>query len=432
MATPYSTAPLPSADSSRGAVVYRWFILSLLAIGAVFAFLDRQNIASALTVKEVIDYFHLDDVSRGLLNSGFFWAYTLLQIPMGMIVDRYGVKIPYAIGIFVWSAATAVAALTHTVPELLIARVLVGAGEAVVVPASYRWIRNNFKESQNGLAVGIYMLGTKIGPALGAPAAVWLIERHGWQTMFAILGAVGFVWLVPWLLVLKGDRPSTDPEIVAKRNKDQLPFSNILKSPMIWGSIVINFCYNYFTFYCMTWMPAYLHEARGFSLKKMAAFSFLSFAGIAIVALLAGWIADRMIARGGDPVAIRKAFVVGGFVLACTELLGLFAASPDMAGFWAVVSLSGLGLATANHLALVRLTLIPPQAAGRVTGVQNVSTGAAGAFGPLLSGWLLKETGSYTAPMMIIFVFLVVGAVTCIVLLRREWAPKVPVAAAAG
>ena len=250
--------------------------------------------------------------------------------------------------------------------------------------------------------------------------------------MFLIMGGVGLVWLIPWLLVLKGDRPAMDGGSVAKRKAEQLPFSNILKSPMVWGSIVINFCYNYFTFYCLTWMPAYFKDHLGFSLKKMALFSFFQFAGIAIVALVAGWVADRMIARGGDPVAVRKAFVVGGFVIACTELLGLLSHSPNMAGFWAIVSLSGLGLATANHLALVRLTLIPKQAAGRVTGVQNVSTGMAGAFGPLLSGWLLQVTGSYLAPMLVIFVFLVIGAVTCIVLLRREWAPKMPDALPAG
>jgi ACS family D-galactonate transporter-like MFS transporter len=425
VATIETTAPAATGLAATPAW-RRWSILILLALGAVFAFVDRTNISSALTTPDFKAHFSLTNLERGWINSAFFWAYACLQIPMGWAVDKYGVKIPYTIGIIVWSAATALAAFTNTIPELIIARVVVGAGEAVVVPASYRWIRSNFKENQNGLAVGIYMLGTKLGPAIGAPLSAWLILAHGWRAMFLILGVIGLVWLVPWQLLLKDDRPSKDAASVAKRKAAQLSFATILKSPMVWGSIIINFCYNYFTFYCMTWMPAYFVEHRGFSLAKMGLFSFFSFIGIAIVALVSGWVADRIIATGKDPVFVRKTFVIAGFVVACTELLGVLTTSQNVAAFWAIVSLSGLGLATANHLALVRLTLIPPQAAGRVTGVQNVSTSLAGIATPVVSGWLLDVTGSYVGPMLAIFVFLVIGAVTCIVLLRREWAPKAP------
>jgi cyanate permease len=209
-----------------------------------------------------------------------------------------------------------------------------------------------------------------------------------------------------------------------------IPFRNIMASPVIWGTIIINFCYNYFVFYCMTWMPAYFVEQRHVSLTKMGLFSFFSFAGIAIVAVLAGWVADLIIKRGGDPVFVRKAFIIAGFAIACTELIGVRSSSTQGALFWAIVSLSGIGLATANHLALCRMTLIPAAAVGLVSGVQNVSTSLAGIVGPILSGWLKQTSGGYEAPMMAIFFFLVLGGLTCLVLLRPEWAPKVPAAAA--
>jgi sugar phosphate permease len=174
-------------------------------------------------------------------------------------------------------------------------------------------------------------------------------------------------------------------------------------------------------------MPAYLVEQRGLSLTRMGLFSFFSFAGIAIVALVSGWVADLLIKRGGNAVFVRKAFVIAGFAIACTELLGVRAASVDEALFWAVVSLSGLGLATANNIALCRMTLIPAQAVGVATGVQNVSTSLATIVGPILSGWLLQTTGGYEAPMMVIFAFLVLGGLTVLVLLRPEWSPKVSI-----
>jgi ACS family D-galactonate transporter-like MFS transporter len=408
----------------------RWIIVGLLSIGAVIAFVSRTNISAALAYQPFIQTFHLSDIDRGTLNSAFFWSYAALQIPMGWLVDRYGVKIPYAISLVIWCLASAVTGLTRSVSELTTLREITGAGEAIVTPASFRWMRQNFSENESGLAVGIYMLGTKIGPAIGAPIAVWLITLYDWHLMFMIIGLAGLIWLIPWMLLVKNDRPKVVRGSAAKPQAGAVPFRNIMASPVVWGTIIINFCYNYFVFYCMTWMPAYFVEQRHVSLTKMGLFSFFSFAGIAIVALLAGWAADLIIRRGGNAVFVRKAFIISGFAIACTELIGVGSSSVEGALFWAVVSLSGIGLATANHLALCRMTLIPAPAVGLVTGVQNTSTSLAGIVGPLLSGWLLQTTGGYKAPMMAIFFFLVLGGLTCLVLLRPEWAPKVPAVAA--
>ena len=437
MAQPNSLAdahPVPAEKPAPEAAVQeagssdwtRWLIVVLLGIGAIIAYCDRTNISAALAYRPFVQHFQLSDIDRGVLNSAFFWSYMLLQIPTGWVVDRYGTKIPYAISFAVWCISSAVTGMTRTLPQLTTLRVITGAGEAIVTPASFRWMRQHFQEQQAGLAVGIYMLGTKIGPAVGAPIAAWLITAYDWRLMFFAMGLAGLVWLIPWLLFVKNDAPRT-----ALKNPSQpqsrvtVPFKNIMASPVIWGTVIINFCYNYFVFYCMTWMPAYFVEQRHVSLTKMGLFSFFSFAGIAIVALVSGWVADLLIKRGGNAVFVRKVFVVAGFAIACTEVIGVQSTTVDGALFWAVVSLSGLGLTTANNIALCRMTLIPAQAAGLATGVQNVSTSLAGIVGPILSGWLLQTTGGYAAPMMAIFFFLVIGAVTCIVLLRPKWSPKV-------
>jgi sugar phosphate permease len=175
----------------------------------------------------------------------------------------------------------------------------------------------------------------------------------------------------------------------------------------------------------MTWMPAYLVEQRGLSLEKSGLYTFFSFAGIAIVAAFAGWAADRLIARGGDAVRVRKSFIVAGFVGGTTVLLGAYAGSLEMALFWNVLSLSLLGLVTANNLALCKLTLIPKPAVGLNTGLQQVATSLAGGVSASLSGWLLHVGGSYELPMLAIFGFLVLGATNTVVMMQRKWAPKV-------
>jgi ACS family D-galactonate transporter-like MFS transporter len=404
----------------------RWSILFLLAIGVLIAFVDRTSISTAMADPPFKAHFSLSDTDRGMIGAMFFWSYGLVQIPMGWLVDRYGVKTPYTVCFALWCVATAATGLVGTLMALILMRIIVGAAEAIVMPASYRWIRNNFSEGESGTAVGIFTMGNKFGPAIGAPVASWLIVNYDWRLMFLLTGLIGLVWLVPWLLMVRNDMPKGgEAKAAARKAASSVTFASILKSPVVWGAMIVNFCYGYFTFYCMTWMPAYLVEQRGLSLEKSGLYTFFSFAGIAIVAVIAGWTADRIIARGGNPVLVRKAFVIAGFIGACTVLLGAWATSLGWALFWNVFSLSFLGLATANNLALCRLTLIPKPAIGLVTGVQQVATSLAGGVAASLSGWLLHVSGDYELPMLVIFVFLLVGALACWILLRPEWAPRV-------
>ncbi|MGR4866590.1 MFS transporter [Caulobacter sp. LARHSG274] len=406
-------------------------MLTLLALGVLIAFVDRTSISSAMAEKTFVKHFDLSHLDRGGVNSAFFWSYGLMQMAMGWVVDRYGVKTPYTICFALWCLATALTGFTSTLMALVMMRVIVGAAEAVVMPASYRWIRNNFKEGQNGTAVGFFAMGNKFGPAIGAPVAAWLIVNYDWRMMFILTGVAGLIWLVPWVLLVKNDRLRGEAAVAQKAQAASVSLASILASPLVWGAMIVNFCYGYFTFYCMTWMPAYLVEERGLSLKSSGLYTCFSFAGIAIVALIAGWAADRIIARGGNAVFVRKAFVIAGFVGACTVLLGARAPSLEMALFWNVFSLSFLGLATANNLALTRLTLIPAPAVGLVTGVQQVATSLAGGVAASLSGWLLQVSGSYELPMFVIFVFLLIGALATWILLQPKWAPKVAQAAPA-
>ncbi|HEY4079314.1 MAG TPA: MFS transporter [Burkholderiaceae bacterium] len=414
-----------SSLKSKAGGVNPWIVLAILTLGVLISFVDRTSLSSALADKAFVHEFALSNVDRGWLNAAFFWSYGLFQMPMGWIVDRYGVKWPYTACFLLWCVATMLTGMVTALIGLILMRLIIGVAEAIVVPASYRWIGNNMDESRKGLAVGLFSMGGKFGPALGAPAAAWFIVHYSWQVMFVATGLVGLLWLAPWLLLVKNDFPSKEQLVVSKQWASTVTLGSILKSPVIWGAMINNFCYGYFTFYCMTWMPAYLVEQRGLSLGQSGLYTFFSFAGIGIVATLGGWAADRIIARGKDAVFVRKAFVVAGFIGGCTVLLGAYAESLEAALFWNVLSLTLLGLATANNLALCKLTLIPKQAIGMATGVQQVATSLAGGISASLSGWLLSVGGSYDLPMMAIFVFLLIGAASTVILLRPKWAPKV-------
>jgi len=411
------------ASSTGEAPPVRWAIIGVLSLGMIIAYVSRSALAVPLALPEFIRSFHLSITDRGVLNSAFFWTYAVLQIPAGWVVDRYGVKFPYFLGFTIWCLASASTALTRSIPQLIVVQVVLGAGQAVVAPASYRWIRHHFVEQERGLAIALYMTGTKIGPAIGAPLAAWLIGMYDWRVMFVLIGLGGLIWLVPWMLLVKNDDRQIERAAVKKEGKLPIPFGRIMASPVVWGTIVASFCYMYFVYFCMTWMPAYFMERRHLSLGKMGLYTFFSFGGMAIVATLSGWTADRLIGRGHNAVTVRKWFTIAGFSIACTELIGARATSLETALVFAVVSLSGLGLATANYWALTQ-TLIPGAAIGRISGIQNCACSVAGIVAPILTGWLLQKTGNYEAPMMAVLVALLAGVLSYLFLIREKYAPR--------
>lgn len=418
-----ANAPASVAPSSISSAK-RWTVITLLCVGYIVAYFDRVNLSAALADVDFKAFFNLTDIDRGTLGSAFFWSYAVLQIPAGWFVDRYGVKWPYAGGFFVWSILSAFTAFATSLRELVLLRVLLGVGESMITPAGMRWIRLNCAENQRGLFIGLYMAAAKAGPALGGLVAALLLSNYGWRAMFLIMGLGGLLWLIPWVALVKND----DRQIEAENRRASpatadIPFSRILFSPVILGTIIGTFCYQYFVYFSMTWLPAYLKERRGLDLTNMGLFTFFSFIGMAIVATAAGYAADRLIDRGHDPVRVRKAFIIAGFLTASTEVIGGLSDSQNVALFFAVFSLSGLGLMTANYWALTQ-TLLPGAAIGRIVGVQNCAANIPGIVAPMLTGWLKETTGRYDAPMIAIFFFLLLGIAAYVTLVRETYVPK--------
>jgi len=401
----------------------RWTIVGLLCIGMMIAYFDRVNLSVVMVLPDFKQQFQLTDTDRGALNSAFFWSYAVLQIPAGWFVDRYGVKFPFAAALGLWSLVSAGTAFSSSMRQLFTLRLLLGVCESVVTPAGMRWIRFNCAENQRGLAVGLYMAAAKFGPAVGVQLATMLMLLYGWRNMFVILGLGCLAWLVPWLLLVRNDDQDLEKASVRQSSAPAVPFARVIASPVIWGTVIGTFCYQYFVYYCMTWMPAYFVERRNLSLNSMGWFTMFSFSGMAVVAILAGFAADRMIDRGCDPVRVRKGFTIAGFLVASTELIGAMSDSNSVALFFAVFSLSGLGLMTANYWALTQ-TLIPGAAVGRVVGVQNCAANLPGIVAPLLTGWLKQTTGGYEAGTPVIWLFLILGIASYVFLVRPKYVPR--------
>jgi MFS family permease len=404
----------------------KWPVVVLLSFGMIIAYFDRVNLTTAMPA--MAREFGWNPAQQGMALSAVFWTYTLFQIPSGVLVDRFGVRTPYLIGFLLWSLASAATSLTGALGSLVAMRLLVGLGESVVTPASMRYIRLHFDERQRGLAVGLYMTGTKLGPAIGLPLCAYLVAAHGWRTMFVSIAVASLFWLVPWLLWVKKDDIAAIPRTrqaagAGPESLQRVSAGEILRSPVIWGVIIGTYCYMYFVYYCMTWLPIYFKERHGMSITEMGWYSGMAFAGMAIVGTVAGAAADWVIGRGYDPINVRKGFTIAGFILAATQTIGAYSGSVNVTIFFAVFALCGLGLAMPNYWALTQ-TLIPGGSIAMVVGIQNTAANLAGIVAPWLTGWLIQKTGSFEAPIQFIGAWLLVGVAGYIFLVRRKYAPR--------
>jgi MFS family permease len=401
----------------------RWIIVGLLCVAFIVAYFDRQNLSFALTVPSFKNFFSISEGDRGLLNSAFFWSYTLLQVPAGWLIDRYGVKKPFALMFFIWSLVSGLTAWATSISQLFFLRFLLGAGEAVNTPAGIRWIRLNFPQRQHGFVMGIYQASAKIGPALGAPLSAWLLRDYGWQNMFMILGFGALLWLVPWLLLVKDNDRELEKTVIQKSETGRLSFKQMLASRVTWGIIIGTFSYQYFNYFCLLDLPSYFAERWNMQLTKNGLYTGFSYLGFAIVATAAGYAADAMIRRGADLVKTRKAFICAGLLIASTEVIGVFTSNEALALGIAIFSLSGLGLATGNYWALTP-AMLPGAPAGRLAALQNTAANLPGVVVPLLTSYLRKTTGGWDAPLIAVFVFLLIGVASYVFLVRKEYQPQ--------
>jgi MFS family permease len=218
--------------------------------------------------------------------------------------------------------------------------------------------------------------------------------------------------------------------VAASKESARDGFLSLFASPMMWGTLIGTFAYNYFVFFAMSWLPAYFVEQRHLSLSSMGIYTGFSFAGTAAVAILAGLAADRIIERGADAVATRRAFTIAGLLIASTVVFGAWSESTFGAVFFSILSMSGLGLATPNYWSLTQ-TIMPKSMAGRAGGAQNMALTVAGILAPIVTGWLKQISGGYAAPMAAIGVILLIGIGAYAWLVRRPRESTAAIAAPA-
>ena len=393
----------------------------LLGFGVLVNYFDRVNLS--VSQEALHNAFGISTVTFGYLLSAYSWTYAVFQLPSGLILDRFGVKLVGRVGTFLWSVASFAAATATGVAGFVGARLLLGVGEAPTFPANAKAIGYWFPSQERSLATAIFDSAAKLASAIGVPAIGVLLLRFGWRWSFAATGFLSLFYFVFFYLFYRN--PSEDQSLsVAERDfivrggaqpEDRIraaegaPLGYLLRQPKVWGLTLGFASYNYTFYLLLTWLPSYLSSAHHIDLLHSAFYTsvpwlFATFTDI----LMGGWLVDKLIQRGGDASFVRRAILIGGTTLG----LGIFGAgysqSPATALVW--ISLAIGGLAAAAPVAWSIPSLIAPrESVGTLGGIMNSGSQISAITAPIATGYIAQATHSFFWAFGVAAAFLAVG-----------------------
>jgi MFS family permease len=393
--------PALSVTNSR-----RWAVVGLLFTASLINYFDRATISFALPL--ISTELHLGPEAKGVLLSAFFWSYALLQIPMGVLADRVNLRWLYAAAFTLWSVSQGLMGLATGLGTLIAFRVLLGVGEAIYLPGGSKIVSLLFRPSERGFPCGLFDAGTRTGLVIEGVLVPWMLVHYGWRTTFTMVGFAALLWLVPWFMTapkhLHG-KAAADATVVGpgflRTSAALLTNRNLL------GICLGFFCFDYYWYFLVSWLPDYLVTVRGLTMMKAGIYAALPYFVFGASEPIGGWIADRLVRAGWSETRARKGIVTVAFL---TGLLLIPAARVSTPGTAVALIVGGclVGLATGNLLVILQ-SCAPPAEIGLWTGIYNFVGNIAGILSPLITGFLIAKTGSYTPPFILAAVLIAVG-----------------------
>jgi MFS family permease len=373
----------------------RWWIVFLLFSGTLVNAFERGSISTAATT--MMKDLHIDPALMGVVLSSFFWAYLVMNIPAGILADKFGPKITLGISAVVWSVFSTLTGLAAQSWQLILFRIGVGTGEAATNPVNTKVIKNSFNSAERGLAAGWYLSGFRLGFAAAPVVMAYLIQAYDWRFAFIITGIASLGWAALWYFTFK--EAKKEPEAAAQM-PEKIPWRKLLRHRNIVGLALCKFFQDYSYYLFVTWLPTYLIKERGFTLIKSGWSAALPWVIACSLQPVAGWFSDYLIKRGVSTTASRKICIIVMQVLAAVVVLAGYVDSAVVAVWLLAMSLT-CESASSVILWAVCAEVAPTKASASVGGLMNTAGAFAGIVAPILTGLLLKYTGNFQLALLV-------------------------------
>ncbi len=403
---------------------FRWVICGLLFLGVTKNYMDRQ----VLGVLKIPLQHELgwNDIDYGHLVFAFQTAYALGMILVGRLIDRLGTRIGYALAMVFWSLASMGHAIANSLTGFMIARCALGFGEAGVFPASIKSVAEWFPKKERALATGVFNAGTSVGAIITPLIVPWIAEHLGWRWAFLFTGALGFAWLILWLILYRkpedhayctvGEREYIQSDPAAPSRK--IKWGILLRYKQTWAFAAGKFMIDPIWWFYLFWIPDYLQREHGLHLTQIGLPILAIYVISDVGSIGGGWLSSSLIQRGFSVNAARK-WAMFFCALCVLPIANVYRIS----GLWPATLL--IGLAAAGHQGfsanLFTLTsdLFPSRAVASVVGIGGMLGAIGGMLIAEIVGHVLQWTGSYMIPF-----FIAASAYLIALLLIHTLSPK--------
>jgi MFS family permease len=405
----------------------RVLIYALLFLMSAINYGDRT--ALSIGAPAIAREFGLTPVQVGYLLSSFLWTYFLLNLPAGLISDRFGARRAAGFSVGLWSAATALTGATFSLWFLIATRMMLGIGEAFGFPVGNRAIREWAPRTERGFATAVFSSGQAFGTAATAIGAAWLITVTGWRTAFVCLGVIGFAWVAAWLLFYRDPRrtwwlsPAEREVVLSGRdiapNEPGISVVELFRWRSTWGLIGVQICANFTNFLLLTWLPGYLVMSRHASVMHSGIDTAICYIVACVLTIVIGAGADRVLGaaavRAGKRRGLVAILLVGGSVMGLAPLTE----SHLMLLTLTTISIACIQSALAMNYALTSDLLRRGQGIGTLTGLLLTFSNGFGILAPVLTGYIVSVTGRFDVAFDLAAALVLIGATLAITATRR-------------
>jgi ACS family hexuronate transporter-like MFS transporter len=416
----------------------RWYIAIMLMLVTTINYLDRTSLSIAgPTLK---DKLHINVQQFAFIIMCFQFSYGLMQPVMGRVMDWLGIKRGFSLAAIWWSIANMLHAFARTPFSFGAFRALLGVGEAGNFPGVAKTISEWFPAKERTIAFGVANVGSGTGSLIATPFVAWIIYKYGWQEAFVITGAVGFVWVVLWLLFYKS--PSKHPcitpeeldyiakgqkELQAEEQTNKNVWKLVLGQRNFWGiafaRILSEPAWQFFSY----WIPMYFATQRGMDLKQIGLFLWVPFLAADLGSFVGGFISPFYHKLGFKILTSRKLAMTTAALMMPVSILIIQAPSAYWAIFWFCIATFGHQCISAVLLVLP-VDLFPKSTVATANGLSGTCGHFSGMFFTFCVGWLVMHIG-YSPVFITIALLDLIGAAVLWTVVREPKTETVPISA---
>lgn len=411
---------------------YQTITVTFLLLIGIINYLDRSALSIANT--SIQADMQISPSEMGILLSAFSLAYAFAQLPLGLIIDRLGSKIALGASLVIWSVAQTATGLVNSFAGFMGLRIALGLGEAPMFPSAAKALSEWFDAEKRGTPTGIVWSSTCIGPCLAPPVLTILMINFGWRGMFIITGVIGILVGICWFAFYKSKAEylAQYPEAGTKAITESVKVNDELAKPSVfanwvdlfkhkstWGAILGFMGVIYMLWLQLTWLPGYFEREHGLNLYKTAWLVSLAYFFGAVGTLTAGRLCDWLVSKGVSNINSRKSLVIAGLLLAAIASLPL-ALSPSLTTCVVLlcIALFSINMASATAWMIVN-TIVETNRVASFGSIQNFGGYIAGSIAPIVTGYCIEYTGSFSIAFLISSIVAISSALAYFLLLKN-------------